>query len=332
MNVQWTNRRGAVLDQDRDLVALKRRHEATLADALVDEATTISASTERHVEFPEQGIETKRRLRQGHTDFTVFPALVDKGDHVAIEIAVNEAQQRVWHEKGLCRLFVLSESQSVRYLKKEYQKETNMHMQLAKLADPNTILDSLLMSVARYVYLNGDERIETRAQFDRLLATHRGEFVSNGLDLIATCSDIAEKRFDVSLAVESISSAVLTSAKKDLEQQLSSIVPADFMWQTPYERLADLPRYLEAMLYRINHFQGRVSKDEELMTNAREWENRLEALVARAGYMRDLVDAKFLLAELRVALFHQKLGTKEKTSRKRLTQTFERLERAYVND
>ncbi len=332
MNVQWTNRRGGVLDQDRDLVALKRRHEATLADALVDEATTISASTERHVKFPEQGIETKRRLRQGHTDFTVFPALVDKGDYVEIEIAVNEAQQRVWHEKGLCRLFVLSESQSVRYLKKEYQKETNMHMQLAKLADPNAILDSLLMSVARYVYLNGDERIETRSQFDRLLTAHRGEFVSNGLDLIATCSDIAEKRFDVSLAVENISSAVLTSAKTDLEKQLSSIVPADFMWQTPYERLADLPRYLEAMLYRINHFQGRVSKDEELMTNAREWENRLEALVARAGYMPDLVDAKFLLAELRVALFHQKLGTKEKTSRKRLTQTFEQLERTYIND
>ena len=104
------------------------------------------------------------------------------------------------------------------------------------------------------------------------------------------------------------------------------------MWQTPYERLADLPRYLDAMLYRVNHFQGRVSKDEELMNQARTWEQRLHSLTARVGDMPDLVDAKFLLAELRVALFHQKLGTKEKVSQKKLTQTFERLERAYVND
>ena len=332
MNVQWTNRRGAVLDQDRDLVALKQRHEATLTEALVDEAATIEASNERLLAFPAKGLEQKRRLRQGHTDFTVYPALVDKGDSVTVELAVNAAQQQVWQEKGLCRLFVLAESQSVRYLRKEYQKETTMHMQLAKLADPNAVFDSLLLSVARYVYLGKEERIESKAQFDGLLAAHRGEFVSSGLQLIETCTAIAEKRFDVSLAVENINSAVLTSAKADLEAQLSHIVPADFMWQTPYERLADLPRYLDAMHYRVNHFQGRVSKDEELMHEARKWEQRLHALTARVGDMPDLVDAKFLLAELRVALFHQKLGTKEKVSKKRLTQTFERLERAYVND
>ena len=332
MNVQWTNRRGVVLDQDRDLVQLKRRHEATLADALIDEAATVSESPERLVKFPEHGIEQEKRLRQGHTDFTVYPALVDKGDHVETEVAVNTSQQKVWHEKGLCRLFVLAESQSARYLRKEYQKETNMHMQLAKLAEPNAIFDSLLMSVARYVYLQEDERIETKSQFERLLTTHRGEFVSHGLKLLETCTTIAEKRFDVSLAVENIKSAVLTSAKADLEAQLSYLVPADFMWQTPYERLTDLPRYLDTMLYRINHFQGRVSKDEELMNAARSWEQRLEALVARAGNMPDLVEAKFLLAELRVALFHQKLGTKEKVTQKRLTQMFERLERTYVND
>ena len=332
MNIQWTNRRGVVLDQDRDLVALKRRHEATLADALVDEAASISASPEQLVTFPEKGIEQERRLRQDHTDFTVYPALVDKGDSVEIEMAVNPTQQKVWHEKGLCRLFVIAEAQSARYLRKEYQKETTMHMQLAKLADPNAVFDSLLISVARYVYVNGDERIESRTQFDRLLSAHRGEFVARGLNLIETCTSIAEKRFDVSLAVENINSAVLTSAKADLEAQLSYIVPADFVWQTPYNRLADLPRYLDAMLYRINHFQGRVSKDEELMNNARAWEQRLERLMTRAGDMPDLVEAKFLLAELRVALFHQKLGTKEKVSQKRLTQTFERLERVYVND
>lgn len=332
MNVQWNNRRGALLDQDRDLIALKRRHEATLADALVDEAATVSELSERLVKFPVNGVKRRQLLRQGHTDFTVYPALVDQGDHVAIEIAVSPEQQKVWNEKGLCRLFVLAESQSTRYLRKAYQQETTMHIQLAKLADPNAVLDALLMSVARAVYVNGDERIESSEQFDRLIAAHRGKFVTNGLNLIKTCASIAEKRFNVSLAIENIKSAVLTSAKADLEAQLSHIVPADFMWQTPYERLSDLPRYLDAMFYRINHFQGRVSKDEELMKEARTWEHRLETLVARAGDMPDLVEAKFLLAELRVALFHQQLGTKEKVSKKRLTQTFERLERTYVND
>lgn len=332
MNVQWVDRRGALQDQDRDLTALRKRVELSLADALVvDAETTTETNIATLTEFPEAGIQRRRRLRQRNRDFTVFPAFVDQGDHVAVENALNPEQQAAWHEKGLCRLFVLAESQSARFVRKEFQKEATMQVQLAKLAEPSVVLDALLMCVAREVYLADTQWLESKADFEGAIAAHRGEFVDVGIKTIELCVKIAQNRFDVSFALEKIDSAVLDGAKADLEAQLAATVPADFLWRTPRGKLKDIPRYLEAMLYRANHLQGRVSKDEELMATAHAWERRLQALVSRAGDMPDLVDAKFLLAELRVSLFHQRLGTKEKVSQKRLTKTFERLERNYAN-
>lgn len=331
MNVQWIDHRGRVQRQDRNLDAVREHLQANLADMLEE---TVGAEKERSdplTTFPETGMQRQRRLRRGRRDFTVYPALVDKVDHVVLDTALNVEQQEVWNKRGLCRLFVLAENQSARFVRKEFQKETTMHMQLAKIAEPKVVFDALLMCVARQVYEREIAWIGTREEFDAICKHHRGEFVSVGMSTIDICTKIAQKRFDVSLAIEKIDSAVLESAKADLEAQLSSLVPVDFLWQTPPQRVAELPRYLDAMLYRINHLQGRVSKDEEWMSTAHKWERRLQAIVSRAGDMPDLVDAKFTLAELRVSLFHQKLGTKEKVSIKRLTETFERLERIYVN-
>ena len=330
MNVQWVNHRGRIVDQDRDLNALRRRHEKTLSEAL-ENAIQSEEESKRLVEFPQSGLESVRHLKRKRTNFSVYPAFVDKLDHVAVELAVNADTQALWHEQGLCRLFLLSSSQSARYVAKEFQKEKQMQMQLAKLSDPKALLDSILMATARQVYLKTGTTIRTREEFDGAISQNRGELVRVGLDMLALCNDLAKRRFDVSLAIEKIQSTVLVDSKKDLERQLLELMPPNFLWITPFERLFDIPRYLEAMAYRIDHLQGRVERDAELMRTAREWENRLNVLIEGVGELTELVDAKFLLAEQRIALFHQRLGTKEKISKKRLHALFERLERTYAH-
>ena len=330
MNVQWVNRRGALLDQDRDLKALKQRHEVELADALTQNNPLEIKADDKLAEFPTGEFQTIRRLRQGHTDFTVFPALVDKGEHVVLEMATNEAQQTIWHARGVCRLFLLADRQSARYVRKEYQKETTLHMHLAKLAEPDVLLDDLLMSIARTVYLQDKPIPASKEDFDARLKACRGEFVTEGLRSIELCCEIAAKRFEVSLAMERVDSAVFAPAIADMKAQLANLVPVDFMWQTPADRVKDLLRYLDAMLYRAGHLQGRVTKDQELMETAQGWEQRLQTMFVQAGEVPDLVAARYLLRELRVALFHQKLGTREKVSQKKLNQRFEELERVYA--
>ena len=329
MNVQWVNRRGRVVDQDRDLQALKQRHEETLSNTLEDVGASELPATKRLLEFPSSGVPKVMHLKRKQSDFTVFPALVDQQDHVTIEMAVNSEVQKMWHTKGLCRLFLIGNNQSVRYISGEFRKETEMQLQLAKTIDPNELLDSLLMAAARCVYLEDDSELQTKAAFNACINEHRGRLVAVGLDLIKLCCELAQKRFKVSLAIENIQSAVFMRAKEDLERQLANVMPVDFLWQTPFDRLADLLRYLEAMQYRVEHLQGRVSKDEGLMDAAHFWENRLHNLVDKVGLVPELVDVKFLLAEHRVGLFHQRLGTKEKVSNKHLERTFTRLDQLY---
>lgn len=330
MNVQWMGHRGRIVDQDRDLHALRGRHEKTLSDALELESHEREVG-QPLVEFPKEGMEAVRRLKRKGTSFSVFPALVDKLDHVVVELAVNSDTQSLWQEKGLSRLFLLASGQSVRYIAREFQIESQMHMQMAKVIDPKALLDFILMATSRHVYLQSGSEFLTRTDFDKRLAENRGRLVKEGLAMLTLCSDLAQKRFDVSFRIEQMKGAVLSQAKEDLEQQLLDLMPADFLWRTPYDRLAELPRYLAAMSYRIEHLQGRVKKDAELMALAQNWEQRLNVLVQKVGEIPELVEAKFLLAEQRIALFHQRLGTKEKVSQKRLEEHFDRLESTYAH-
>ena len=329
MNVQLVDHRNRVVDEDRDLKALKGRNTLQLKHAL-SQYESKQQKTVQLTTFPDSGVRKEQKLSGNQGKFRVFPAFVDKQDHVSIEMCSSTDEQANKHERGLARLILLAERQSVRFLKKEFQQEKELALQFSSVATSVDLLDSILMASARQVFLQNTHQIWEKAQFQSVLENHRGELVRVGLTSIDLCREIVSSRFKTSLAIQNITSIAFEVAKSDLEEQLMDVVPGDFMWSTPYKRLKDIPRYLDAMKYRAGHLQGRVEKDADLMNSALGWERRLKTLMDKVGPKPDITDARYLLAENRVALFHQRLGTKEKVSQKRLSRVFEQLERQYA--
>ena len=329
MNVQLLDRRNRVIDQDRDLVALKKRNSIQLTEVL-DQFQSTEKEDRKFTTFPRDGLSKSKHLKGPQGDFRVFPAFTDETEHVAVEMCATLEEQASKHEKGLSRLFLLAERQSVRFLKKEFQQENTLHLRFSRVGTSAEILDSILLATARQVYLKDGHEIWNLAEFEKLRDSNRGRLVEVGLDAIAMCRHIGDQRFKASLAIENIRSSAFENARADLEQRLVRLVPVDFMWTTPFDRIKDLGRYLEAMHYRAGNLQGKIEKDTALMSVANEWEQRLDNLVNVVGPKPEFVETKYLLEEHRVALFHQKLGTKEKVSQKRLTEVFENLERRYA--
>ncbi len=102
---------------------------------------------------------------------------------------------------------------------------------------------------------------------------------------------------------------------KDLEK----LLPADFLRQVPYQRLAHLPRYLRAMKQRAGRSRQNVAKDQE---RARQLEPYLRAV----EQCRDLPGGsrlRWLVEEFRVSLFAQELGTAEPVSAKKLDRVWQ---------
>ena len=101
-----------------------------------------------------------------------------------------------------------------------------------------------------------------------------------------------------------------------------------FLTQTDGSHLSHLPRYLQAITYRLDKFREDPSRDAQRMAQIKTLEEPFWRLVAeRKGAMDpNMVSFRWLLEELRVSLFAQSLRTPVPVSVKRLEKAWSQLQ------
>lgn len=328
MNVQAIDRKGRVIDQDRDVNALKLRLQQDVDERLDGDLREKHEQTEIS-EFPQAGLADTILIKEKGIQTVAYPVLIDNGSSVDLKLMSDQRGQLDQTRRALCRLALLTERQSARFIKKEVAKEKTMPLHYATLGSKDELIDELCRAASWHAYFEGQTLPATKADFEQLLQDRRGRLVSSFLVLVDLARGILARRFDVATAIANLSSKAFVTARDDLQAQLDLLVPARFLTLTPVRHLEELTRYLDAMSYRIDHLQGRVAKDTESIAKARAWRERLDCLVAESGPTDETTELRFLLEEYRVALFSQRVGTKEKVSDKRLSREFEPLEVRY---
>jgi ATP-dependent helicase HrpA len=114
-----------------------------------------------------------------------------------------------------------------------------------------------------------------------------------------------------------------------MRAQLQRLVYQGFLQDTAPAQLVHLPRYLDALLRRIERLPLDARRDaarlSELADLQREWVERKTALAARGQYDDRVEEIRWLLEELRVSLFAQELKTVQPVSVKRIRRRWEAL-------
>jgi ATP-dependent helicase HrpA len=122
---------------------------------------------------------------------------------------------------------------------------------------------------------------------------------------------------------------VHTAALRDIEEQLGGLIGKRFVADTPFERLQHFPRYLKAVVLRLDKLRINPGRDAQLMAEyAPLWVNyaRRATVLAKQGVADPRVEQfRWLLEELRVQLFAQELRTPAPVSVKRLQKMWESL-------
>jgi len=117
--------------------------------------------------------------------------------------------------------------------------------------------------------------------------------------------------------------------QQDVAQQLERLLGTDFLLRTPWVQLQQYPRYLQAVLARLDKYPLQVARDQEatrLLT--RLWQQYQERLTWSERHEQQdekLDDYRWLLEELRVSLFAQTLGTRVPVSERRLQKAWQEL-------
>ena len=113
----------------------------------------------------------------------------------------------------------------------------------------------------------------------------------------------------------------------DIQAQLQRLVPKRFIAATPWAQLQHLPRYLKAVVLRLDKLRADPVRDAQRLAELRPLEQRHTRRLAELKGVADprLAEYRWLLEELRVSFFAQELRTPQPVSVKRLDKVWAQL-------
>ena len=298
-----------------------------------ESATPAVAAGQRYTAWTFGELPELMEVRKGATSLVGFPALVDLGDAVTIEVFDEPQVAAAKHRIGMHRLFALQVRDALKYLEKnipELQKMAVAFMQVGRHGEgaggtQEELRDQVIEVAIDRAFLL-DPLPADEAEFKRRLEEGRGR-----LNLIA--SEVA--RLAGAILAEHAGAARKIrdtkghpEASADASQQLQRLVPRRFLATTPWASLQQLPRYLKAITLRLDKLRADPARDAARLAELRPQEQRYWRLVAERKGAVDprLQEFRWLLEELRVSLFAQELRTPQPVSAKRLDKIWAQLQ------
>ena len=260
-------------------------------------------------------------IERGKQSLIGFPALIDHGVGVRIEVFDEPEVAASKHRLGLRRLFALQIKDALKYLEKNLPDLQKMAVAFMPLGTLEELREQILgVAIDRAFLL---DPLPTDAQaFKRRLEEGRGRLTLIANEVARLASAIL---VEFALAQRKVKdSKGAPEAAADCAQQLQRLVPKHFIHATPWPQLQHLPRYLKAITLRLDKYRADPGRDTTRLAELRPQEQRYWRLVAERKGQVDarMQEFRWLLEELRVSFFAQELRTPQPVSVKRLDKAW----------
>jgi ATP-dependent helicase HrpA len=272
-------------------------------------------------------------IRRGGQTMVGFPALVDRGEHCALEVFDDQQQAREKHREGLRRLFRLQLKEQVKFIEKSLAPLQSTAMQAGTVP-------ALAAALPGFEALRGEvvDAALDRTALAEPWPTDRASFLARRDEARGRLSLIAQEvaRLLTAIVQEAASlpkrlnaARAFAAACADIGEQLARLFPRGFVAATPPAQLAHYPRYLKAIALRLDKLKAEPARDVQRLAEIAALQTPyLRELAARKGQAdARLQEFRWLLEELRVSLFAQELRTPMPVSVKRLQKVWDALRR-----
>ncbi|MDE2077771.1 MAG: ATP-dependent RNA helicase HrpA [Burkholderiales bacterium] len=297
------------------------RPSATKAPTAPAPAGRPTAGTQSYTDWTFGELPELMEIQRGGHTLIGFPALIDKGGHVEIEVFDEPDVAAAKHRAGLRRLVALQIKEPLKYLEKNIPDLQKMAMSFMSLGTADELRDQIIDVALDRAYL-GEPLPVDAASFKARVEEGRTR-----LNLIA--QEVARL---AGLVLTEYAAAIrkLKDAKPpkdvadDIQGQLQRLMPKRFVSQTPYAQLQHFPRYLKAITLRLDKLKADAQRDAQKMAELKPLDQRYSRRLAELKGVADARSDEFrwLLEELRVSLFAQELRTPQPVSVKRLEKAW----------
>src|SRR5512143_1648586 len=299
MNFRILGDDGRVWGEGRDLRELQERLSgkvrATLAQA---PAPGIERDNITHWDFgdlPEQV-----EIRPQGIAVKAWPALVDQGEHVAIRLFESAAAADQQMRHGVRRLFLRTSADKVKYLRSHLPGLQTMCLHYVGIGSCDELREDLInAAVDRALELESGALPRSADEFERRAAKARQSLIEVANALCATVAEVLRLHHDISKVMRGSVAPTWLPALADIGEQLASI-------NTPAQWLGHYPRYLRAIIQRLEKLRQSPERDRKLMLEvAPHWKRVAERMAGKTLLPVHLENYRWMVEELRVSLFAQ---------------------------
>ncbi len=326
MGIRVVDHQGETMTTGRDCAGIRRELSEHLSEHLA-ELHDPQWSRDGMTSWEIEELPLEVQITSGGAQITAFPMLVDRGESVALRLADSLDRALEETRRAVMRLGTIALNRDLKSQINWLPQMNDINLQAARIQgfDLGSQLRDLL---ARRALDNSGAPPRNTDQFEQYVARGGKRIGLATQDVAVLVPKLFMAYRDANDCIEGLTTQQWQYAADDMREQLARLVHARFLTRTPWRWLQHCPRFLQAIVMRIDRLRsGAGPKDrascEQIQIEWQAYEDHRQRHEEMQIHDPALTEIRWMIEELRVSLFAQKLGTSMRISGKRIAKQWE---------
>ena len=326
MNFAAVDKRGKIIDSDRDLAALVQRQAGHISSSVsrVGRAAE-SASVKEWSEDTLGAIDEKvTTVVDGH-EVTAYPALVATKEGVALKVHPTKAAADASMITTTLTLLLREISVNPQHMVKGLPLQQRVAVDAYPHGGAEGLVNDARVAAVRDIMMEKGGPVRSPGEFTTLLNAVKPEVPGRVRQAVVAIAPGLAEYSNLNAELKQWEGPAID----DIRGQLKFLLPPNAITMHGMQHLRHLPRYIQAARIRLEDMNLDPDRDADRQADVDEAKaylnNRLRSLPAGREKTREVKDIYWMIEELRVSLFAQRLGTAHAVSVRRIQKAADKL-------
>ncbi|OFU56700.1 ATP-dependent helicase [Corynebacterium sp. HMSC11D10] len=320
------DRRGKIVDHDKDLAALKRRQAGKIKSSVSKAGRQSESESVKKWTSDSLGAvpETVTTTIDGN-EVDAYPALEATKDGVKVTVHPTKAAADASMVTATLTLLLREISVNAQQMTKGLPLRHKVAVDRYPHGGANGLVEDARVAVIRDLMMSHGGPVRTPEEFDALLAEIKPQVSGGVRRAVVNTAPALAAYADISVELDQWEGPAID----DMRSQLVFYLPRHAITVHGVQHLQHLPRYIDAMRIRLEDMRLDPDRDadrQEVVDGVKRYlADHMKRLPAQRSKTRAYKDILWLIEELRVSLFAQRLGTPRPVSQRRIEKKIDAL-------
>ncbi len=303
---------GAEVGRGKDLEALKAPLRPRFAQAMREVAAETGRTVTGQTTWTFGTIERSFTQKRAGHEVRGYPALVDEGESVGLQVFGSEDEADARHRLGVRRLLLLETASPVKAVLDSLTNLEKLSLASTPYAGVGELLDDCRAAVVGET-VDARPAVRSTEEYDALLAAAGADQEARLRGVLADVIRVLAAWRHTDKLLSGRADMLMLPALADMKAQLGRLMDRGFIGEAGPTQLRRYPVCLAALDYRRERLDGQVNRDRQLMDQIGDLQDaylhQIDALPDGRPPSAALRQVRWMLEEYRISLWAQHLGT-----------------------